>query len=124
MIVGIGTDITTISRIAAILAQHPDRFEQRCFQTAEVELARRRGQQQAATLAGRWAAKEAFLKALGAANTGIGMSEIEVVHQRGGAPTMQLHGSAASALLAVGGNRVWVSIAHESEFAVALVIIE
>ncbi len=69
MIVGLGTDITTISRIATILAKHPDRFEQRCFRDAEVELARERGRQQAATLAGRWAAKEACLKALGAANT-------------------------------------------------------
>ena len=78
----------------------------------------------AAAVAGRWAAKEAFLKALGGAIGHIPYRDVGIVRTDSGAPQVELDGAAAAALRARGGHNVHVSISHEREFAVATVVIE
>ncbi len=122
--VGLGIDIVRVDRIAALIHRHGDRFRHRCFQPAEMAMASRRGPLEAATLAARWAAKEAFLKALGPAAHGIIWRDIEVYGGEAGQPLLRLHSSAASALSAAGGSTAHVSLSHERDHAVAVVLIE
>lgn len=124
MIVGLGTDVVEVARIADLVARHGARFLDRCFHPAEQDLARRRGPAGAAALAARWAAREAFLKALGGDVAGIPYRDVEVVRGADGAPTLRLHGRAAAALAARGGRRVHVALSHERAYAVATVVIE
>ncbi|MFN2370396.1 MAG: holo-ACP synthase [Candidatus Krumholzibacteriia bacterium] len=124
MILGLGTDVVEVARIAGLVARHGARFLDRCFRPGEQELARRRGRGGAAALAARWAAREAFLKALGGDVQGIPYRDIEVVRAATGAPALRLHGRAAAALAARGGRRVHVALSHERAYAVATVVIE
>jgi len=124
MILGLGTDIVEVARIADLAARHGDRFLDRCFRPAERALAAARGPAGAAALAARWAAREAFLKALGGQVSGIPYRDIEVVRAAAGAPSLRLHGRAAEALAARGGRRVHLALSHERAFAVATVVIE
>ncbi len=78
----------------------------------------------AAAVAGRWAAKEAVLKALGGSIAHIPYHSIAVLRTGSGAPRVELVGAAAAALVANGGLQVHLSISHEREFAVATVVIE
>jgi holo-[acyl-carrier protein] synthase len=98
MIVGLGHDLVNIERIEAALERHEARFLARSFTPDEIALADR-VPPCAATLAKRWAAKEACAKALG---TGIGrgfsMTDIEVVRDDLGAPSLLLHGGAVDRL--------------------------
>ena len=120
---GLGTDIVAVERIAGLVERHGERFLARCFSSAERAVAERRGRRGAEALAGRWAAKEAFIKALGAAGEKVAMHDIQVVSGPEGAPSLDLKGSAAAALAEIGGGRVLVSISHESEYAVAVVAV-
>ncbi|MDO9172926.1 MAG: holo-ACP synthase [bacterium] len=120
---GIGSDIVEVARIRLAIERHGDRFLQRCFRPDEIALAARRGAQGAATLASRWAAKEAFVKALGATGP-IAYRDIEVVHRDGGPATLRLHGLAAAALRERGGGNVLLSLSHEREIALAVVVLD
>ena len=122
--IGVGTDIVAVARIADLLARHGERFSGRCFRPGEIALARARGPREAATLAARWAAKEAFLKSLGLPTAGIAFRDIEVVRDATGRPTLHLHARAAEALAAAGARRTHLSLSHEDAYAVAVVVIE
>ena len=124
MILGLGTDVVEVARIADLAARYGDRFLGRCFSPAERDLARRRGPAQAAALAARWAAKEAFLKALGRDVRAIPYHEVEVVRDATGPVALRLHGRAAAARAAGGGRRVHLARSHERAYAVATVVIE
>ena len=124
MILGLGTDVVEVARIADLASRYGDRFLARCFSPAERDLARRRGPGQAAALAARWAAKEAFLKALGRDVRAIPYREVEVVRDPAGPVALNLHGRAAAALAAGGGRRVHLALSHERNYAVATVVIE
>ena len=101
MILGIGTDLANIERIAGTLARFGDRFRQRVFTEAELAKAGRR-RDEAGTLAKRWAAKEACSKALGTGLAmGISWRDMGVVNRRGGQPEMRLTGWAAERLAAM-----------------------
>ena len=122
---GLGTDIVAVDRMAELMQRHGDRFLQRCFQAQEVEQVHgRREAEQPAMIAGRWAAKEAFLKALGGQIAHIPYRDIAVGQQPGGAPVLEVSGAAKEALAARGGQRVHLSISHERDYAVATVLIE
>jgi holo-[acyl-carrier protein] synthase len=121
--IGIGTDIVAIDRIAGLLERYDERFTQRVFRPAELALADRRGPRRPATLAARWAAKEAFLKALGRPTRGIAARDIEVVHDAAGLPSLCLHATAAAALAEVGGSTTRLSLSHEESFAIAVVVV-
>ena len=122
---GIGIDIVAVDRVEQLLRRHERRFLDRCFRPGELVTAAdgRRRVDFAAHVAGRWAVKEACLKALGGQLGGIPYRDIEVGRAPGGAPCVTLHGRAAEALAAAGGGRVLASLSHEREAAVGFVVI-
>ena len=99
MIVGLGSDLCSIERIAQSLDRFGDRFVQRVFTTVEQDKAERRTLTRAATYAKRFAAKEAFSKAVGTGfRNGVFMRDIGVVNLPSGAPTLALTGGARARL--------------------------
>jgi holo-[acyl-carrier protein] synthase len=103
MILGIGADLCDIRRIERTLARFGERFEQRVFTAEERALAARRGEgQKAATLAKRFAAKEACAKALGTGfRRGVFMADLGVAKLPTGQPVMRLTGGALRRLTAM-----------------------
>lgn len=129
MIIGIGSDLCSIERITKTLARHGARFEQRVFTEAERARADRRPLTKAGTLAKRFAAKEAFSKAVGTGfQQGVFMRDIGVVNAPGGAPTLALTGGAAERLAAmtpVGHDvRIHLTLTDDHPWAQAFVILE
>src|SRR5438876_2228623 len=121
-IIGLGLDATDIDRIAATIERYGDRFLHRIFTEGEVAYCTRR-RVPAIHFAGRFAAKEATMKALGTGHSrGVLWRDIEVV-RRGGPPHLQLHGGAERRLLAIGGRRSLVTITHTDTLAMAQVMI-
>ena len=123
MIVGLGTDIVECDRIARLIDRHGESFTHRVFTPAEREYCDRH-KNSAQNYAGRWAAKEAAMKALG---TGfvppVGWHDFEVLPRRSGAPTMTLTGGAAGVLADRGGAAALVTISHCRAYATATVIL-
>lgn len=124
MILGVGVDIVAVDRIAALLEGHGSRFLDRCFRPAERQLAAGRGERGAAALAARWAAREAFLKALGTDVRHLPYRDVEVVRSAAGPVRLELHGLARRAFAEAGGRRTHLSLSHERDHAVAVVVIE
>jgi holo-[acyl-carrier protein] synthase len=123
-IVGTGIDIVECLRIAQMIERHGELFISRVYTDAEIEYCTTR---KAATqhYAGRWAAKEAVLKALGTGwRRGIGWRDIEIRNNRSGAPTVALRGGARDVMVRAGIERMHVSISHCRSFAVAYVVAE
>ncbi|MGH7540702.1 MAG: holo-ACP synthase, partial [Gemmatimonadota bacterium] len=114
MVVGLGIDIVEVARMAALLERHPERAPQRLF--APEERADCAGRASSAEcLAVRFAAKEAFLKALGTGlRDGVGWREIVVRQDGRGRPDLVLDGGAAEQLRMGGGRRVHVTLSHEA----------
>ncbi|HBS29422.1 MAG TPA: holo-[acyl-carrier-protein] synthase [Phycisphaerales bacterium] len=123
-IVGHGVDLVEVARIERLLREHPGRFASRCFTPTELTIAGG-GPTRAERLAGRFAAKEAVLKALGTGlRDGIEWTQIEVAQADSGAPMLRLSGHAQRASEALGARAWWVSISHTAGFAVASAIAE
>lgn len=128
MIVGIGTDLCNIDRVAQSLERFGDRFIHRCF--TETERRRAEGRTgRAATYAKRFAAKEACAKALGTGiSRGVTWRDMGVVNLPSGKPTMALTGGAARALarLVPPGHDAFIHVAitDEHPLAQAFVVIE
>jgi len=123
-ILGIGTDIVECPRIGQMIQRHQDLFITRVFTPAEIEYCSAR---KAATqhYAGRWAAKEAVLKALGTGwRRGISWRDIEICSNRQGAPICILHGGAREVQERAGIERMHVTISHSRYYAVAYAIAE
>jgi holo-[acyl-carrier protein] synthase len=123
-IIGIGTDIIECLRIAQMIDRHGELFIRRVYTEHEIEYC---ANKKAATqhYAGRWAAKEAVLKALGTGWVeGISWRDVEVRHKRGGAPTVALRGGAREVFERTGITRMHVSISHCRSHAVAYAIAE
>lgn len=123
-VVGVGIDIVSVRRMADLAARHGERFLDRCFRPGDPEPPNGAGLPDPARLAGRWAAKEAFLKALGEDVRGIPYRDIEVRRTSAGPVGLVLHGKALAAMNGAGGRLVHLSISHEREFAVATVLVE
>ncbi|AXC48755.1 holo-ACP synthase [Paracoccus suum] len=128
MILGIGTDLANIARIAGVLDRHGDRFRTRVFTPTELARAARRPHE-AATLAKRWAAKEACSKALGTGlRMGIAWRDMAVTNNRAGQPQIHLTGWAAERLAAMTppGHvaRIHVTLTDDHPWAQAMVVIE
>ncbi len=127
MILGIGSDITDVRRIAKVIERHGDRFLDRIFTPVERARAERR-RNKVETYAKRFAAKEACAKALGTGiRSGVWWRDMGVVNRPGGQPTMQLTGGAHRRLQAITppGHeaRIDLTISDEGPMAVAYVII-
>ena len=129
MIVGLGSDLCNIARIQASLDRFGARFEQRVFTEVELARAARRPFTRAGTLAKRFAAKEAFSKAVGTGfRDGVFMRDIGVVNAPSGAPTLALTGGAKARLDALTppghGARIHLTMTDDHPWAQALVVIE
>jgi holo-[acyl-carrier protein] synthase len=122
MILGIGVDLVRVERMRRWTGV-PGLCE-RFFQARELEGARANGAGAAESLAARFAAKEAFGKAMGTGLRGFALRDVEVVNGRYGKPEIGLAGTARKALRSLGGKRVFLSLAHERDNAVAMVVIE
>jgi holo-[acyl-carrier protein] synthase len=121
-VIGVGTDIIEVERIEAMLQRHEESFLQRVFTQEETRYC---SQHKAAAqhFAGRWAAKEAVLKALGTGwAKGIHWTDIEVINEAGGAPRIDLHGAAAQYATQLAIREIKISISHCKAFAVACAI--
>jgi holo-[acyl-carrier protein] synthase len=128
VIIGLGSDLCSIERIAAALARHGDRFEQRCFTEVERAKAAKRPFTRAGTFAKRFAAKEAFSKAVGTGfKRGVYMKDIGVVNLASGKPTLELTGGARARLdaLAPDGHAVDIhlTMTDDHPWAQAFVIL-
>ena len=122
MILGVGIDIVHVGRIRHW--ESVPGLVERFFHPEEAAAARARGAGESLSLAARFAAKEAFGKALGTGLAGIRLGDIQVVNDRYGRPEIVLHGTALARLDQVGGARVHLSLTHERDNAVAVAIIE
>ena len=121
-IIGLGMDATDIHRIAETIARYGDRFLHRIFTDGEVAYSNRR-REPAIHFAGRFAAKEAAMKALGTGHShGVLWRDVEVV-RHGGPPQLQLHGGAARRFSAMGGKSSLLTITHSDTLAMAQVLI-
>ena len=123
MIRGIGTDIVEVARVAKAIAN--PRFCARVYTAAEQQYCESRGAQRAQSYAARFAAKEAFSKAIG---TGIGenahLNEIEVLNLDNGKPVVRLYGETKEYFEAnFGGNEIDISLSHTSKLALATVVV-
>ncbi len=129
MIIAIGSDLCNIERIQKSLDRFGERFELRVFTEVERAKAARRPFTKAGTLAKRFAAKEAFSKAVGTGfKAGVFMKDIGVVNARSGAPTLALSGGAALRLAAIipDGHEAMVhlTLTDDHPWAQAFVVIE
>lgn len=129
MILSIGSDLCNIERIANSLDRFGERFEQRVFTEVERAKAARRPFTKAGTLAKRFAAKEAFSKAVGTGfKAGVFMRDIGVINAPSGAPTLALTGGAASRLAAItpAGHEavIHLTLTDDHPWAQAFVVIE
>lgn len=124
MIVGIGLDIVEVDRIRDIHTRHPDRFVQRILTEAEQKYVLRH-KDPGERLSGRWAAKEAAMKALGTGlSSGIRWRDVEILPDELGKPCLHLHGKAKERADALGAQQAHVTITHSQNLAVAQVILE
>lgn len=126
MIHGIGSDIIAVERIEAALARHGERLPQRLLSSAErAAFDRLRPEARGRWLAKRWAAKEAFGKALG---TGVvapfTLPAIGTTSDRSGRPAFDLAPALTAALRARGVGRVSLSLSDEQAYAIAFVVME
>jgi len=129
MILGLGSDLCNIDRIQASLDRFGTRFEQRVFTDVELARAARRPFTRAGTLAKRFAAKEAFSKAVGTGfRDGVFMRDIGVVNAPSGAPTLALAGGAKARLDAMVPHgmavRIHLTMTDDHPWAQAFVVIE
>lgn len=124
MIVGIGIDQVQVARMSALLRRWPDRARERLF-TDEERLRCDARTDAAECYAVRFAAKEAFLKALGSGlGRGIRWREVETTSESDGRPRLRLSGTAARRLRQAGGGAVHMSCTHDAGVAAAVVILE
>lgn len=126
-IVGTGIDIIEVARIERALTRPVigERLRKRVFTDGEVRYCESRGKPRYQSYAARFAAKEAAMKAMGTGwNRNVGWAEIEVVRERGKAPTLALHGKTAEFARRRNIARFHLSITHSSEQAIAHVIAE
>ncbi|WP_340589415.1 holo-ACP synthase [Erythrobacter alti] len=129
MIIGLGSDLCNIERIQNSLDRWGDRFRQRSFTDIENAKAARRPHTQAGTYAKRFAAKEAFSKAVGTGfKRGVYMKDIGVVNAPSGAPTLALTGGAAARLVELTPNghivTIHLTLTDDHPWAQAFVILE
>ncbi len=124
MIVSIGIDIIEVYRIRETISRTP-RFVERVFTERERAYCDAKGMAAAQSYAARFAAKEAFLKALKTGWRGkITWHDIEIVSVENNVPCLEIRGEARKILDSLGANQIHLSLSHTTEHAVAQVILE
>ena len=124
MILGTGVDLAEVDRIRKAIEQYGDRFIRRIYTDAEIAYVERKANR-FERYAGRFAAKEAGMKALGTGwRGGLGWQDLEVVNLPSGRPTLEFHRRAAELAEKLGAVHASLSITHTVEQALAMVILE
>jgi len=124
MIFGIGTDIADISRFQRFIDQNNEALLRRMFTEQERSVCGA-GRTSASRFAARFAAKEAFLKALGTGlRDGLSWQDMEVVNDELGKPDLHLSGRALELYNEKQISRVFLSLSHDAGCAIALVVLE
>jgi holo-[acyl-carrier protein] synthase len=114
----IGVDIIEIARLEKAIARWGEGFLQRVYTGPELRLYRKKP----SSLAARFAAKEAVIKALGKTNGAVSLREIEVLPDPGGKPMVNLYGKAKKQAQNLGLAQFAISLSHSKEYAVAFVV--
>lgn len=123
MTVGVGLDLVQISRMERVLATWDERFVQRIFTAREARICRGRPHP-AAAFALRFAAKEAFAKAIGLGmKKGIRWRDIEVFNRPSGQPGLRLYGRSLEVTRALPLANIHVSLSDEGDYAMAIVVL-
>jgi holo-[acyl-carrier protein] synthase len=118
-IIGIGTDITECLRIAQMIERHGELFITRVYTPEEIQYCQSR-KQATQHFAGRWAAKEAVLKAVGTGwRRGISWRDVEIRNLLGGKPVVSLHGGVRDVAEELGIGPILISISHCRSHATA-----
>jgi holo-[acyl-carrier protein] synthase len=124
VIVGLGIDIAEVARVKAAIERHGETFLRRVYTAKEQEYCER-FKNKYERYAGRFAAKEAAMKALGTGwSRGVRWVDVEVVREKGGRPTMKLAGEAAKVADRLNVKNIVLSITHTADQAFAQVIFE
>ena len=113
-----GVDLIEISRIEEVVSRHGKHYLERIYTSAELELCGKRVE----SLAGRFAAKEAVVKALGSGIGEITWKEVEILGDEQNAPVLHLYGKAAQKAEALGLTSWSVSLSHSQSYVVAFVV--
>jgi holo-[acyl-carrier protein] synthase len=126
MICGIGVDLVRVDRLARALTRHGERFLRRVFTDREIAYCQGRARQGVYQFAQRFAAKDAFSKALGVGlrEGGIRWREVEVLPDPRGKPEIQVTGRAAQLCEELGVKGMHLSLTDEDNLAVAMVVLE
>ncbi|MBI4283174.1 MAG: holo-ACP synthase [Chloroflexi bacterium] len=114
----VGVDIVEIARIEKAVDRWRERFLHRIYTEQELRLCRKRPWR----LAGRFAGKEAVMKALGTGVRGISWREIEILAERSGQPVVNLYGKAQAKATSLGLGRLAISLSDSREYAIAFVV--
>jgi holo-[acyl-carrier protein] synthase len=121
-LIGIGTDITECLRIARMIERHGELFINRVYTPAEIKYCQSR-KMATQHFTGRWAAKEAIMKALGTGwRRGISWRDIEVRNEPGGRPVVAVRGGAKDVVEQLGIREIQVSISHCRSHATAFAV--
>ena len=124
MILGTGVDLAEVGRIRGAIERYGDRFVQRIYTAAEIAYVERKANR-FERYAGRFAAKEAGMKAIGTGwKRGVRWQDFEVSNLPSGRPTLRLHGVAAQVAEKLGVKSISLSITHTAELGMAQVILE
>ena len=129
MLLGIGNDIVSIKRIEGAYNKFGKRFEERIYTSEERKLVWKRGSPCYKTLSNRWAAKEAFVKALGIGfSKGVFWKDISIINNSNGKPCLVINGYAKNYLQSIlplnTRSYIHISISDEEDFVNAFVVIE
>ena len=124
MIIGVGIDVVTISRIGRMIERYGDRFLRKVFSDEEIADGAALGAR-AQFFAGRFAAREAFFKALGTGwGRGLSLREVTVTTAEHGRPVLVLSSRVEEKVRELGASNAHLSITHEGDQAQAIVILD
>ncbi len=124
LIVGCGIDLVKIERIEKIIRRWGDNFIFRIFTPLEREYCEKKKGNKYQSYAGKFAAKEALLKALGLGLGGVNWKEIEIINNELGQPIIDTFGKLKNIVLTKGVNKYFITISHTKEYAIAEVVLE
>jgi len=124
LIIGCGIDLVKIERIEKIIKKWGDNFTSRVFTLLEREYCEKKKGNKYQSYAGKFAAKEALLKALGLGLREANWKEIEIKNDELGQPIIDTSGKLKNVASAKGVSKYFISISHTKEYAIAQVILE
>ena len=124
LIIGCGIDLVKIGRIEKIIKRWGDNFNSRIFTSLERNYCEKKKDNKYQSYAGKFAAKEALLKALGLGLRGANWKEIEIKNDELGQPVIGTSGKLKNIALAKGVKKYFITISHTKECAIAQVILE